>query len=219
MVSIRNRISNSASNLRCRVFHTRMGSLSSILMFACPFSSWEFSHQTAPIAIASAWQFAAEHLPEARLSLAGVPGVDGCHRQGLAIEPNCIFPVHSLSRGAASEWLHDWHKNWHPDSSRSTSIKLEQSACLFHLIKVVSGADSMIIGEPQLPVGQAGLAHGRRIDALDTRWTAWFQHAFAPVPSEFEPKTDIGRDPVTLPFAALRLARQIFGPLDTKRAL
>jgi len=176
------------------------------------------SHQTAPIAIRERLAFAAEHLPEATLSLAGVPGVDGC-----AIVSTCNRTELYLSGSqpitrAASEWLHDWHK-LAPGQFQEHLYQLEQSACLFHLIKVVSGADSMIIGEPQVAgqVKQAWHTAGE-IDALDTRLDRMFQHAFAGA-KRVRTETDIGRDPVTLPFAALRLARQIFGPLDTKRAL
>ncbi len=176
------------------------------------------SHQTAPIAIRERLAFAAEHLPKATLSLAGVPGVEGC-----AIVSTCnrtelyLSGAQTITR-AASEWLHAWHKLV-PGQFQEHLYQLEQAACLFHLIKVVSGADSMIIGEPQVAgqVKQAWAVAGE-LNALDTRLDRMFQHAFAGA-KRVRTDTDIGRDPVTLPFAALRLARQIFGPLDTRHAL
>jgi glutamyl-tRNA reductase len=79
--------------------------------------------------------------------------------------------------------------------------------------------DSMIIGEPQV-AGQAKQAwqQAQAADTLDSRLDSMFQHAFAAA-KRVRSETGIGRDPVTLPFAALRLARQIFGGLDSLRVL
>jgi len=119
---------------------------------------------------------------------------------------------------AASDWLHEWH-GLHPGQYQEHLYRLEHSASLFHLIKVVSGADSMIIGEPQIG-GQVKQAWqlAASSNTLDTRLDRMFQHAFAGA-KRVRTETDIGRDPITLPFAALRLARQIFGPLDGRSAL
>jgi len=77
----------------------------------------------------------------------------------------------------------------------------------------------MIIGEPQV-AGQVKTAwqSASMANSLDTRLDRMFQHAFAGA-KRVRTETQIGRDPVTLPFAALRLARQIFGPLEGRSAL
>lgn len=77
----------------------------------------------------------------------------------------------------------------------------------------------MIIGEPQV-AGQVKSAwqYASEANSLDTRLNRMFQHAFAGA-KRVRTETRIGRDPVTLPFAALRLARQIFGPLEGRSAL
>lgn len=116
------------------------------------------------------------------------------------------------------EWLHDWH-SLAPGQYQEHFYQIEQAACIFHLIKVISGADSMIIGEPQV-AGQVKHAwqSARELETLSSKLDRMFQNAFAGA-KRVRSQTGIGRDPVTLPFAALRLAHQIFGSLDDLNAL
>jgi len=176
------------------------------------------SHQTAPIAIRERLAFSADQLAAAHLGLSSVPHVDGCTILSTCNRTELYLSGSKPTMRAASDWLHDWH-GLNPGQFQEHFYQLEQSASLFHLIKVVSGADSMVIGEPQV-AGQVKRAWHQAAESncLDTRLDRMFQHAFAGA-KRVRTETDIGRDPVTLPFAALRLARQIFGPLDGRAAL
>ncbi|MGY6630731.1 MAG: glutamyl-tRNA reductase [Wenzhouxiangella sp.] len=176
------------------------------------------SHQTAPISIRERLAFAADALPEATRSLACLPGVDGCAILSTCNRTELYLSGPQTITRAASEWLHNWH-GLPPGQFREHLYLLEQSACMFHLIKVISGADSMIIGEPQVAgqVKQAWQA-AHDLQTLDSRLDRMFQHAFSGA-KRVRSQTGIGRDPVTLPFASLRLARQLFGSLDSLNAL
>lgn len=176
------------------------------------------SHQTAPITIRERLAFTADSVPEALSSLAAVPGIEGCAIVSTCNRTELYLSGRQPITRAASEWLHAWH-GLPAGQFREHLYQLEQSACMFHLIKVISGADSMIIGEPQVAgqVKQAWQsAHDQQV--LDSRLDRMFQHAFAGA-KRVRSQTGIGRDPVTLPFAALRLARQIFGSLGSLHAL
>jgi glutamyl-tRNA reductase len=194
-----------------------MGSLSDILSRMSLFALG-ISHQTAPIVIRERLAFAAETLPEALKSLASVPGVDGCAIISTCNRTEVYLSGNQTITREVSEWLHDWH-NLQPGQFHEHLYQLEMSACVFHLIKVISGADSMIIGEPQV-AGQVKQAwqSAHQLETLDSKLDRMFQHAFAGA-KRVRSQTGIGRDPVTLPFAALRLARQIFGSLEDTRAL
>ncbi|MBB6086466.1 glutamyl-tRNA reductase [Wenzhouxiangella marina] len=176
------------------------------------------SHQTAPIAIRERLAFAAERLPDALQSLAAVPSVEGCAILSTCNRTELYLSGSQTTMREAADWLHQWH-GLGIGQYQEHLYQLEGSASLFHLIKVVSGADSMIIGEPQV-AGQVKQSWQQANDAstLDTRLDRMFQHAFAGA-KRVRSETGIGRDPVTLPFAALRLARQIFGPLEGRSAL
>jgi glutamyl-tRNA reductase len=176
------------------------------------------SHQTAPISIRERLAFSAESMPEALASLSTLPGVDGCSILSTCNRTELFIASEQAITRDITDWLHDWH-GLSPGQFREHLYQLEQSACVHHLIKVISGMDSMIIGEPQV-AGQAKQAWQSAQDAgtLDARLDRMFQHAFSAA-KRVRSETGIGRDPVTLPFAALRLARQIFGGLDALRVL
>lgn len=176
------------------------------------------SHQTAPIGIRERLAFAAESLPEALASLSAVPGVEGCSILSTCNRTELYVSSRQAITRSIMDWLHEWH-GLVPGQFREHVYQLEHAACTYHLIKVISGMDSMIIGEPQV-AGQAKQAWqtAQAANTLDSRLDRMFQHAFAAA-KRVRSETGIGRDPVTLPFAALRLARQIFGSLDALRVL
>ncbi|MDZ7791885.1 MAG: glutamyl-tRNA reductase [Xanthomonadales bacterium] len=176
------------------------------------------SHQTAPISIRERLAFTADSLPEALASLSAVPGVEGCSILSTCNRTELYVSSEQAITRSVMDWLHQWH-GLSPGQYREHIYHLEHAACTYHLIKVISGMDSMIIGEPQV-AGQAKQAWqlAQSTDTLDTRLDRMFQHAFAAA-KRVRSETGIGRDPVTLPFAALRLARQIFGGVDSLRVL
>ncbi|NBB93913.1 MAG: glutamyl-tRNA reductase [Gammaproteobacteria bacterium] len=176
------------------------------------------SHQTAPITIREQLAFTAESLPEALAALSAIPGVDGCGILSTCNRTEVYISSEQTITRRIIEWLHEWH-GLSPGKFREHIYQLEHAACVYHLIKVISGMDSMVIGEPQV-AGQAKQAwqSAQLANTLDSRLDRMFQHAFAAA-KRVRSETGIGRDPVTLPFAALRLARQIFGEVDSLRVL
>ncbi len=176
------------------------------------------SHQTAPISIREQLAFAAESLPEALVSLSAVPGIDGCSILSTCNRTELYISSDQTITRELMDWLHEWHQ-LRPGQVREHLYQLDHSSCAYHLIKVISGMDSMIIGEPQV-AGQAKQAWqaAQQAGTLDSRLDRMFQHAFSAA-KRVRTETGIGRSPVTLPYASLRLARQIFGSLDRLNAL
>lgn len=82
-----------------------------------------------------------------------------------------------------------------------------------HLFRVAASLDSMVIGEPQI-LGQlkdayaAAKAHG----AVSSYLEGLFNRAFS-VAKRVRTETDIGQNAVSISYAAVELARQIFGSL------
>lgn len=171
------------------------------------------SHQTAPISIRDRIAFAVESMPDALASLASLSGVDGCSILSTCNRTELYISSQQTITRSVFDWLHDWHQLT-PSQFQDYFYRLEHGACNQHLIKVISGMDSMVLGEPQV-AGQARQAWQLARDAqtLDSFLDRMFQHAFAAA-KRVRSETGIGRDPVTLPYAAVRLARQIFGRLD-----
>lgn len=88
-----------------------------------------------------------------------------------------------------------------------------------HLMRVCSGLDSMILGEPQI-LGQIKSAYRDAEDhgTLGNELSTLFQTAFS-VAKQVRTDTAIGSNPVSVAFAAVSLARQIFTDLSKQTAL
>ncbi len=88
-----------------------------------------------------------------------------------------------------------------------------------HLMRVASGLDSMVLGEPQI-LGQIKRAYRDATDAgtVGAELSPLFQTAFS-VAKQVRTETDIGTNPVSVAFAAVSLARQIFADFSKHTAL
>jgi len=88
-----------------------------------------------------------------------------------------------------------------------------------HLMRVCSGLDSMILGEPQI-LGQIKTAYRGAADhgSVGQHLTPLFESAFS-VAKQVRTDTDIGANPVSVAFAAVSLAKQVFADLSKRTAL
>lgn len=179
-----------------------------------PLSAIGISHQTAPVAIRERLAFTPDELPDALVSLQARTGVEECAIISTCNRTEIYVTGTKRSTQAAIEWLHEWHELV-PGQYREYMYVLDGTAAILHLMKVNAGMDSMVLGEPQITgqVKQAWqLARERMV--IGSVLDRLFQHAFAGA-KRVRSETGIGRNPVTLPFAALRLARQIFGEIES----
>jgi glutamyl-tRNA reductase len=87
------------------------------------------------------------------------------------------------------------------------------SSAARHVLRVASGLDSMVLGEPQI-LGQVKSAYrsAREHGAIGLVLDKLFQHAFTTA-KQVRTDTAIGSSPISVAFAAVSLARQIFGDL------
>ncbi|MGA1370653.1 MAG: glutamyl-tRNA reductase [Pseudomonadales bacterium] len=92
-------------------------------------------------------------------------------------------------------------------------------AAVRHLIRVAAGLDSQVLGEPQI-LGQVktAWASARRADALGPELNLLSQVALASA-KRIRTETDIGRNPVSVAFAAVTMAERLFTDFGSKRAL
>ena len=88
-----------------------------------------------------------------------------------------------------------------------------------HQIRVAAGLDSQVLGEPQI-LGQVKIAYeiARRSGTLGPELNLLSQ-VILHTAKEVRTHTDIGENPISVAFAAVQLAQQIFADLSTKRAL
>jgi len=95
----------------------------------------------------------------------------------------------------------------------------EGEQAMRHGFRVSSSLDSMIVGEPQI-LGQMKEAYSQATEAGTTGplLNKFFHRAFY-VSKKLRAETSIGSHPVSVSYAAVVLAKQIFGDLSGKKAL
>jgi len=95
----------------------------------------------------------------------------------------------------------------------------EQEAALIHLMRVASGLDSMMLGEPQI-LGQvkAALQQSRDAGAVSPALSRIFEQAFNAA-KKVRTETAVGTQAVSMGFAVVQLAKQVFSHLPDTTAL
>lgn len=97
--------------------------------------------------------------------------------------------------------------------------ELRGAKAVRHVLAVASGLESMVLGEPQI-FGQ--LKHAavlaRRAGTLGAGLDAVLRSAVRAA-KRVRTETEIGRHPVSMAFAAVQLARRVFGSLKVRHAL
>jgi glutamyl-tRNA reductase len=88
-----------------------------------------------------------------------------------------------------------------------------------HMMRVASGLDSLVLGEPQI-FGQIKSAYavGREAGTVSTYLNQAFQQAFSAA-KRVRSETAIGQNPVSVAYASVSLAEQIFTDLNSAHAL
>lgn len=176
------------------------------------------NHTTAPIEIREQVVIPENRLSEALSSLIKVPGINAavivstCNRTELYCETEFahISPI--------TEWMIAFH-NLQASDINDCIYHYQQEKAVHHILRVASGLDSMILGEPQV-LGQLKNAYQAAINhhALSTYLDRLFQHTFS-VAKQVRSETNIGSSPVSVAYAAVTLAQQIFSEINKQTAL
>src|SRR5579863_9739563 len=97
--------------------------------------------------------------------------------------------------------------------------RLLDEAALLHIFRVASSLDSMVVGEPQV-ISQVKQAWqlAQKVGTTSRFLDAVLQTALT-VSKRVRSETAIGNAAVSIPYAAVELARQIFGSLENKKVL
>ncbi|WP_313278070.1 glutamyl-tRNA reductase [Kosakonia cowanii] len=178
------------------------------------------NHKTAPVALRERIAFSPETLDQALESLLAQPMVQGgvvlstCNRTELYLS---VEERENLQE-ALVRWLCDYH-HLREDEVRQSLYWHEDNDAVIHLMRVASGLDSLVLGEPQI-LGQVKKAYAdsHRGHGNASELERMFQKSFS-VAKRVRTETDIGASAVSVAFAACTLARQIFESLSTVTVL
>ncbi|MEE9234195.1 MAG: glutamyl-tRNA reductase [Candidatus Acidoferrales bacterium] len=173
------------------------------------------NHRTAPIEVRERLHFAEKDLPAALHALRERPGVNEalifstCNRvevlarledgiKALPLVSDFLAATRRVARGSFEPLL--YHHS--------------QREAIRHVFRVASSLDSMVVGEPQV-LGQvkAAYATARAVGSLGGILDEVLTRSFA-VAKKVRAETGIATTAVSVSYAAVELARKIFGDLE-----
>lgn len=173
------------------------------------------NHKTAPVSLRERVAFSPESLERALDSLLAQPMVQGgvvlstCNRTELYLSVEHQENLHDT----LIRWLCDYH-HLDEEEVRNSLYWHHDNDAVSHLMRVASGLDSLVLGEPQI-LGQVkkAFADSQKGHTGASELERMFQKSFS-VAKLVRTETDIGASAVSVAFAACTLARQIFESLS-----
>jgi glutamyl-tRNA reductase len=178
------------------------------------------SHKTAPVAVREKVAFPPEAMREPLHQLLALPGiaeaiiVSTCNRVELyAVGPDAVVGIDQLKRFMASYHQLD-------ESVLDNHLySLSGDEAIRHVFKVSASLDSMVIGEPQI-LGQIKTAYGYAVEhqTVGLILNRFLHKAFS-VAKRVRTETNIAGNAVSVSFAAVELARKIFGSIEGKTVM
>lgn len=175
------------------------------------------NHNTASVDIRESLAFAQEEAVSVLQS-----ALQGNVASEIALLSTCnrteIYGDSAADQAAIMQWLAQAKNLQADDLAPSVYFHSEQEAAR-HMMKVACGLDSLVLGEPQI-LGQmkSCYALAEQHSTLGTRLHNTFQQVFA-VAKRVRSETAIGENPVSVAYAAVSLAQQIFSDLRKDTAL
>jgi glutamyl-tRNA reductase len=176
------------------------------------------NHKTAPLDLRERLAFTPQTLPEALLSLKKLK-----HVSEASILSTCNrTEIYCVTTEDNDQAIIQWFSKFHGVDENKIKEHLYLHAheeTIRHAMEVVCGLDSMVLGEPQI-TGQMKDAYALANEngTIGQLLGKLFQRAFA-VSKQVRTDTDIGSSPVSVAFAAVSLAKQIFGDLKQTTVL
>jgi glutamyl-tRNA reductase len=179
------------------------------------------NHKTAPVEVREKYSFKEEELPDALQKLKSIEEVLEC----VIISTCNRVELYALMLTEDIEGLLDflsWRarfKEHSLDQLRTLLYSHLNEKALEHICRVSSGLDSMVIGEPQI-FGQMKDAYNIALRAGTTGpiFQSLFPQVFSLV-KKIKSATNVGRNNVSVSYAAVSLARKIFKNIQGKSVM
>ncbi|GLZ88957.1 glutamyl-tRNA reductase [Metapseudomonas resinovorans] len=176
------------------------------------------NHKTASVDVRERVAFTPEQLVEALQQLCRITPsreaaiLSTCNRSELYLEQD------HPSTDEVLAWLAGYH-NLSLEELRACAYVHQDDDAVRHMMRVASGLDSMVLGEPQI-LGQMKSAYAvaREAGTVGPLLGRLFQATFSTAKT-VRTDTAIGENPVSVAFAAVSLAKQIFSDLHRSQAL
>ncbi|TKI59624.1 glutamyl-tRNA reductase [Lysinibacillus mangiferihumi] len=175
------------------------------------------NYKSAPVEIREKLSFVESELPQAMEALQKQKSilenviVSTCNRT----EIYAVVDQLHTGRHFVKQFLANWF-NLPVETFSSYLIIREEDEALEHLFKVTAGIDSMVLGETQI-LGQVkkSFLNGQEIGTTGTVYNQLFKQAVT-FAKRAHSETAIGENAVSVSYAAVELAKKIFGSLQRK---
>jgi len=176
------------------------------------------NHTTAPIAVREKFALSAQQLPDALIRLQQMKSVLECVVVSTCNRMEVYAVVDKIERGR--DYVRRFVQTYFHASDKlldEHSYTLEGEAVIQHLFRVTCGLDSMVLGETQI----LGQVRDHFTIALENGTTGvlfnkLFKEAIT-VAKRAHAETGIADHPVSVGYAAVELARQMFGDFHNKQ--
>ncbi|HVV68092.1 MAG TPA: glutamyl-tRNA reductase [Gammaproteobacteria bacterium] len=168
------------------------------------------NHKTASVALREQVVFAPENTSDTLRQLLQI----GAANEAMILSTCNRTEIysHTSDPGRLGHWLAQ-----HPDIKQVADTDhwycYQDQQAVSHIMRVASGLDSMVLGEPQI-LGQMkqAFAFAREVGAVGTHLSRLLSKVFT-VTKQVRTDTDIGANPVSVASAAVNLAKRIFANL------
>jgi glutamyl-tRNA reductase len=179
------------------------------------------NHRSAPVAFREQVAFRPDEVEPALARLLERDGIEEAFLLSTCNRVEILARGDRLPRsgvGVIQRFLCE-ERNVAPDLLRRYVYHVTGRGAVRHLLAVASGLDSMILGEPQI-LGQVKQAYleARRANAVGTQLDRLLQHCLVGA-KRIRGETGISRNPISVAYTAVRLARRVFGEIRGRRAL
>ena len=176
------------------------------------------NHKTASLDLREKVAFSPEQLPVALQELIELSILHEAALLSTCNRMELYLHVQEADLAEIFEWLKT-HKSINDGDLDGCHYLYIGEEAVKHLMKVASGLDSMVLGEPQI-LGQLKQAYAvaRSAGTTGTHLERLFQQAFS-VAKTVRTETDIGASAVSVAYAAVSLAKRLFTTLDNTTAL
>lgn len=181
-----------------------------------PLLAFGINHQSAPLAIREKTIFTPDSIPVVLQDLVNTQAVNEamllCTCNRTELYSDCLDVAHLTAWLATQHRLAvdelDPHLYFHKDD-----------AAVRHILRVASGLDSVILGEPQI-LGQMKHAYGvaKKAGAVGPQLEHLLQKVFF-VSKQVRTGSEIGANPVTIAYSVIDLTKRIFADLKQCRVL
>jgi glutamyl-tRNA reductase len=176
------------------------------------------SHKTSPVELREKLAFSEEEVGKAYSSLIDYQTV----REALILSTCNRVEVYSWANAKGKECIISWlekERSVPKDALLPYLYAYEGEEAVRHIFRVASSLDSMVLGEPQI-VGQVkdSFEIAMNLDATGIILNQLMKKAVS-VSKKVRTETGIGGSAVSVSYAAVELAKKIFGALEKRKAM